>query len=271
MKIIDERIQSLDLSLFSGIESATSGDDRRSLLLVQESVRSHQPYVYLEIGSHMGGTIQPHFADRKCRHIYSIDKRPTFQPDERGRLFFYNHNSTQKMLSNLVRSFPDVTLEKITTFDNDASELEMAAIAWPPQLCFIDGEHTNRAVVADFEFCFRVCDPDAVIALHDSCYIFEGINKIKDDLTRKAIRFQGLKLGGSIYVILLNQAIERHSDRLAVLEMDESDYFERSSVELYKTRGTARWHTWLSGFPRVYTALRAVKHAFVPDVKGRLR
>ena len=105
---IEDRIQLMDVSLFDGIASETSVEDRRSLLLIQKSLRDLGEYVYLEIGSHLGGSIQAHFADPKCKLIYSIDKRPLSQPDERGIRYPYPENSTHRMITNLHSAFPAV-------------------------------------------------------------------------------------------------------------------------------------------------------------------
>ena len=61
-----DRVETLDLSLFGRILSQTTDDDRRSLLAVQRAVaKAHRTYTYLEIGSHMGGSIQPHLVDAR--------------------------------------------------------------------------------------------------------------------------------------------------------------------------------------------------------------
>lgn len=75
-----ERINKLDLSLYNSILSSTSTGCKRSLLAVQRvTAKKHKKYAYLEIGSHLGGTIQPHLVDDRCRRIYSIDPRPKTQ------------------------------------------------------------------------------------------------------------------------------------------------------------------------------------------------
>ena len=88
VKGFEDRLAGLDISLFSQIPSQTTDADKRSLLAAQVTTRdSPDGYVYLEIGSHLGGSIQPHLLDPKCNKIYSIDKRPSVQPNERGRQF----------------------------------------------------------------------------------------------------------------------------------------------------------------------------------------
>jgi len=95
----ENAIAGLDISLFSAIESQSTDDDKRSLLACQLAVRElRDPYIYLEIGSYIGGSIQPYLLDPRCKRIYSIDKRPAKQPDERGIDYIYENNSTARMM-----------------------------------------------------------------------------------------------------------------------------------------------------------------------------
>ncbi len=234
---LSSRIQELDINLFEAIPSQTSADDKRSLLLLQRCVRNYGDYIYLEIGSHLGGTIQTHYGDPRCRLIYSIDKRPLFQPDERGERYLYSQNSTATMLKNLRESFPYIDhVNKLICFDNDASEIDTQLIAEKPHICLIDGEHTNKAVFSDFKFCLQVGHPNAIIAFHDSCFIFKGINLIKDFLKSKSIRFRGFLLGGSVYAIFLNDGITAYFDMLEPFVRNESAYFKKARRTLRKTR-----------------------------------
>lgn len=82
-----DRIAALDTQLFDHIESQTSEDDRKSLLAVHSSVAARtDPFSYLEIGSHLGGTLQVVIADPRCTRVVSIDPRPPWQPDDRPEL-----------------------------------------------------------------------------------------------------------------------------------------------------------------------------------------
>ena len=49
------------------------------------AVAERGPFRYLEIGSHLGGSLQALVADPRCMEIVSIDTRPDSQPDDRGR------------------------------------------------------------------------------------------------------------------------------------------------------------------------------------------
>jgi hypothetical protein len=263
------RIKSMDISLFDSIASQTSNDDRVSLLLLQRCVRSFGDYVYLEIGSHLGGTIQPYYVDPLCKLIYSVDKRPLIQPDERGLNYEYSENSTARMLRNFERSFPSVSNGRIITFDCDASQVNRVNIVEKPDICFIDGEHTNDAVCSDFKFCMEACQDNAIIAFHDAGYIFRGILKIKEDLNKENIRFKGFMLQGCVYAILMNGAVEAYADELKLFSQDESDYFSKARRDLFKKRlrnRIAPLKEWLRHeSPLIFRSIRALKRIVTPS------
>lgn len=236
MQTLKNKICSLDTRLFAAILSETSEDDKRALLLLQECIRSRGDYIYLEIGSHLGGTIQPYYVDPLCTLIYSIDKRPKFQPDERGRLYEYVDNSTDRMLKNLSCAFPSIAGNKVRTFDSEISRLDSSEIREKPNICFIDGEHTTQSVFSDFKFCLKVCHSNAIIVFHDTCYVFEGINEIKRYLSNKSIPFCGFMLEGSIYAILLNEAIGAYSGKIKPYSKNEEEYFRKSRKMLLEIR-----------------------------------
>jgi Methyltransferase domain len=199
----DQFLQALDISVFDGIPSQTSDDDRRSLLALQAGVRSkRQTYTYLEIGSFLGGSLQPHLLDPNCERIYSIDKRCVVAPDDRDQTseITYEDNTSENMLA-LLRAVDGTSLPKIVCFEADAADIAPEKIPVPPDLAFIDGEHTYGAVLADFEFCSRVVAPDGLIAFHDSYIIYPALEKICKDLKRKGRDFRFWKLGGAVTVV----------------------------------------------------------------------
>ncbi|HEY2123022.1 MAG TPA: class I SAM-dependent methyltransferase [Chthoniobacterales bacterium] len=193
----DEQIASLDVGLFGAVPTATTTGDQRSLLRLQRCVRDLGSYVYLEIGSHFGGTLQQHLLDGRCRLIYSIDKRPLVLPDELRGSADYPGNSTERMLAGLRNAFPQISLNKLKTFDCDASEIDERQIPEKANFCFIDAEHTNRAVCSDFDFCLRICELDGIIALHDANVIYGGLEKIKRTLGSSV--WTGYVLPDSVY------------------------------------------------------------------------
>ncbi|MGI8545643.1 MAG: class I SAM-dependent methyltransferase [Aridibacter sp.] len=155
MNSFEQQISNADLSLFERIESQSTEKDKKSLLTCQFAVRElTRQYNYLEIGSYLGGSIQPHLMDERCKKIYSIDKRPEFQPDERGVAYQYQNNSTRRMLE-LLETVSAENISKITTIDADTGEINASQIKDKIDLCFIDGEHTDEAVFSDFLFSFN--------------------------------------------------------------------------------------------------------------------
>lgn len=175
MRNFEQLISNLDLKLFEKISSQSTEEDKKSFLALQLATRElHSDYNYLEIGSHIGGSIQPHLLDDKCAKIYSIDKRPLQQPDERGIDYVYQNNSTERMLEHLKKVAPE-KLDKVTTIDGDTREINPSQIKDKIQLCFIDGEHTDSTVVSDFKFCLEVLDENGLIFFHDAQITYNGI------------------------------------------------------------------------------------------------
>ena len=256
---LDERIEALDVSLFELVPSETSPEDRAALLLLHRSVRRRGPYAYLEIGSHLGGTIQAHYVDPLCRVIYSIDKRPPAQPDERGRQYAYPDNSTARMRALLAEAFPAADRAKVVSFDCDASDVRPADIAMRPALCLIDGEHTNAAVQSDFDACLRLAGTESVVAFHDACYVFEGIQAIKKRLAAGVVPFRGYLLPGSVYAICLGGSVEAFAEDLAPHARDEQCYFREFRLDLRRERVKNAIYR-VPGLARV---LRAAKRLFV--------
>ncbi len=213
MSDVPRQIDSLDISLFDAIPSQTSAEDRRSLLAVQRSTaRKHQEFVYLEIGSHLGGSIQPYLVDPRCKKIISIDPRPFQQPDDRspGYIATYENNSTEQMLKLLGEIDPPA-LSKIEYFDDDASEIDISKAHFRANVAFIDGEHTTKRVLSDFHFCNQIILEDGTILFHDVDIIFPAILEILRILKRQKREFIPLKLHGTVFGIFFDPN-EIHSD-----------------------------------------------------------
>lgn len=205
MQNFETLLSNLDLKLFEKINSQSTEQDKKSLLACQLAVRHLQPnYNYLEIGSYLGGSIQPHLLDDQCAKIYSIDKRPEQQPDERGIDFVYQNNSTERMLEHLRKVAPE-KLEKINTIDGDTGEIDPAEIKEDIQLCFIDGEHTDKAAVRDFKFCLDILDTKGgAIIFHDAHITYNGIDECITILQNKKLKFRAYNLPTVVFVIEIN-------------------------------------------------------------------
>lgn len=220
------RIETRDIGIFEKIPSQSTDEDKSSFLFIQNTIREiNECYTYLEIGSYMGGTIQPYLTDPKCCKIYSIDKRPQFQPDARGRIFEYPENLTKRMLNELQSSYPDADTGKIATFDADASMVNKKDVDIPPQICLIDGEHNNKAVFSDFRFCFSVCAANGIIILHDANLVLKGIFAIEKFLKKGGVKYKGYVLKSCLFVFLLNGYADKLNESFITQAIDKNQYF----------------------------------------------
>jgi hypothetical protein len=199
---IGRRLALLDVSLFDAVDAGSSHLDRRSLLACQHAVRSRVPtYVYLEIGSHLGGSLQPHVLDPSCAVMHSIDPRPLEQPDARGPRLAYPGNSTERMLSNLDRLSQDARI-RIRCYEQSTASLPPTAIDPRPQLCFIDGEHTDDAVTTDFAFCRQVLAPSGgLILFHDAAIIYNALADILKELDEAGEPYRAWALPDVVFAI----------------------------------------------------------------------
>ncbi len=189
------RIATLDCDLFQPVATQSTQKDRRSWLAVQRAVRgARSSFVYLEIGSYLGGSLQQYLQDPKCRRIYSIDNRTR---DDR-----HGGNSEQAMLENL-RCVAPGEMHKLVCFGTDAASVPDGDIAEPPDICFIDGRHTEQAVLSDFAFCLRVCARDAVIVFHDAGVTRSGIRGCLRLLKQSGRIYVAHKLPGDTFVVAL--------------------------------------------------------------------
>jgi hypothetical protein len=102
-----------------------------------------------------------------------------------------------------LRKIGPEQLGKISYFEVDARDVDRDAIPEPPDFCFIDGEHTDKAVLSDFEFCLSVCAPNAAICFHDCAVVFRPLKAILTSLEERGIDFTARKLAGETFGIFL--------------------------------------------------------------------
>ena len=73
------------IQVYSKIKTLQTDDDKLSLLAIQAAVRaSLGKFHYLEIGTYLGGSLQPLLVDNACQTIYAIDSWPKIERDQRG-------------------------------------------------------------------------------------------------------------------------------------------------------------------------------------------
>jgi hypothetical protein len=227
-------IEQGNLDIFK-IPSQTGDGDKKSLLSLQNIVRTHvRRYTYLEVGSFMGGTLLPHLADPECRLVYSIDKRPALQLDERGRTYDYVQSSTQEMLATLEQHLPLSAILKLQTFDLDASELTADHIALACDLIFIDAEHTNTAVFRDFVNVHGFAKENSVIAFHDAQYVFDALTNVETLLVYQKVKHQTFVIPDSVFVVLLGNFIALAGNVLSRYCLDKETFFSNAKRRLWK-------------------------------------
>lgn len=194
-----------------------SGHDKRSLLACQLATRELRPaYNYLEIGSFLGGSLQTHLIDPRCARIVSVDNRA---PDSH-----LEENTTEAMLENLGRV--DGGLAKVECIEADASELDTGAISVSPDLCYIDGLHTNAAVISDFKLCREAMGDSGAVLFHDSQVVAHGIEEIVNGLAASGAEFKAYNLPDIIFVIELGDfPLHRHPQVSSLLAENYLGYF----------------------------------------------
>lgn len=190
-----------DPSIFSPISTQLSAGDKKTLLAIMAGLRAlGKPYTYLEIGSYLGGSLQPFLVDPLCAHIYSIDNRPLEQPKDERKKFKWTPVTTQDMLDKLRPLYAD-GLSKLQTFDVDSRSADPKAIKIAPTLCFIDGEHTDDASYSDFRFCLSAAAPDAIFLFHDIQIVYRGIQQCLEHLDQQRQPYRFYLLPGKMCII----------------------------------------------------------------------
>jgi Methyltransferase domain len=218
---VTQRLESLDLELFAAIPSESSDNDKRSLLACQSAMRRLRPgYRYLEIGSYLGGSIQPHLVDPQCSQIVSIDKRPARMPDNRGLTFKYPNNTTERMLAQLREVGPE-QMEKLVCIEGDARELDSARVPEPIDLAFVDGEHTDDAVLADTRFVVKVVRAEsAAIVFHDAQIVYNGLVEALTELKAAGRDVIAYNLPDYLLVVEIGEAPLHRDPQIAAMLRD---------------------------------------------------
>jgi hypothetical protein len=231
---LNSRFAALDASLFC-IETQTSLLDRYSLLRIQNLVRRLQGrYSYLEIGSHLGGTLLPHLLDQNCMSVHSVDPRPQRQSDERGLDFEYSENSTARMIEQLSNVKPSLSLQRLVIWENDAANIPPHSYGRQFDLVFIDGEHTNIAAFSDFVSVLPTLTRDALVVFHDANLVIDAINNAERLLRHLGVRFETLILPDSVAVIGIRSTAKMAADELGPHALDRVS-FEQFSRDTLKS------------------------------------
>jgi Methyltransferase domain len=229
---LERQLNGLDHdALFNHIYSETTSQDRHSLLSLHVACRQRRPFTYLEIGSHLGGSLQALVVDPLCERIISIDARPAAVSDERqgkGGTFPYEGNTTARMLG-LLAAVPGADVGKIHTIDAGTDQIDRSSLPFQPDFCLVDGEHTDRAVLRDARFCLSVVNPNGCIAFHDAHVVYRGLNEfIQRDLIGQGRPFRAYALPDVVFVIQLGTSTLHESPSIRSLLENNYQPFLRS-------------------------------------------
>jgi hypothetical protein len=235
---VASRVDALDIALFDGIETQLNNSDKRTLLALESGFRqAYGSFRYVEIGSHLGGSLQSVIRDPACTRIVSIDPRPELQSDARKGSSRYPGNSTARMLE-LLAAIPDANIEKLETVEATTVELDPGAYRGEPTFCFVDGEHTDDAVLQDARFCRRVLGSSGVVAFHDTSTVYRGLHRFVEELRRDGDDFTAYLLPHSIFAVELGPArvleaphvleMLRASGPRALAALMDNDFYRRA-------------------------------------------
>jgi hypothetical protein len=203
---LESQLNELDIGLLADIESQTTDEDKRSLLALHAACRRvHGEFRWLEIGSHLGGSLQALVRDAACVRIDSIDPRPEELPDERIQAIHYEGNSTERMLDLLGR-LPGADLEKLRTHEATSSDLQPADFP-SPHVCFIDGEHTDEACAEDIRFCHVALGGNGLIAFHDIGVIYGAVTDYIKQLTNSGTPYRVAYLPDLVFAIEIGDSV----------------------------------------------------------------
>jgi len=226
-------IETLDIAVFQ-VETHSTLNDRASFLRVQTLARSvFSRYIYLEVGSHIGGSLFPHLIDPACEAAVSVDPRPAALPDERAELIHYPQNSTARMIAVLSERLPPAAMAKLTTIESDVSAVRPEAVEPKATLAFIDGVHTNTSCFSDFAGVLQLMKPDCIVCFHDANLIADAIINAERFLDHLGIAHETVILPDTVAVMGLGKLASPVRDQLQPHALDRVPYLERSKQELW--------------------------------------
>jgi hypothetical protein len=205
--------------------------------------------------------------DPQCGRIISIDPRPSATPDCRGSIL-YQAGSAEEMLASL-KKIPGADVSKIRTFETTTAGLTGEMIGVRPHLCFVDGEHTDRAVVGDARFCLSVLAENGAILFHDANVIYGGLQIWLAELRASGRVFRAAVVPGSIFAVHFGAAgffeteplsgRVRQSYRAYLFGMQANDLYRRAypfSIAGLAKKGQDIWYAFR------YGVLRELRHRF---------
>ena len=112
------------------------------------------------------------------------------------------------------------------------AQLDTKTITDRPQVVFVDGEHTTRAVLSDFQFCSNVISKDGTILFHDFWFIYPAIYRICKSLHKQRLSFITFKLDDSVFGIFFDSDVVRSDPYLASLYTRNKNFLLRFRLKV---------------------------------------
>ena len=124
--------------------------------------------------------------------------------------------------------------EKVTTIDGDTISIKPTDVPDKIDFAFIDGEHTDEAVVRDFRFCLDVLADNGAIMFHDAQITYNGIAASVKYLEEVGRTFRAYSLPNYAFVIeigdfpmhknagVLERLVNNHESFLASLQYNDN-------------------------------------------------
>src|SRR4029079_9960690 len=119
---------------------------------------------------------------------------------------------------------------------------------------FIDGEHTDEAVLTDFQFCLDVLAENGAVLFHDASVTYYGLGQCLSHLDQMDVRYRAYSLPNIVFVIEIgdfpmhrNPAIlDRLTNNQAsyIYSLHSNDYYRqfanKAPFRLYR-QAIAKW------------------------------
>ncbi len=215
-----------------------------TLIRLQELSSKEGPYSYLEIGSYLGKSLQPHIQDDDCVHALSIDLRPDLTPDERGALSTYEDIRTEDMLEGLRQHASPTQMEKLQTVDDTSDYLNNYRGEIRFDLALIDGEHTIEAAFRDFTNAMTVMKENCIIAFDDTHIIYPAIKNACSYLESHKIPYEVCFGRGFITALFIGDKMAKRaqyfSEQSRLKESRVKNAYEENMATSYINRFMSR-------------------------------
>jgi hypothetical protein len=124
-----------------------------------------------------------------------------------------------------------------------------------PDCCFVDGEHTDAAVLRDARFCLEASAADCAIVFHDANIIYNGLKAFITELQASGRQFRAYNLPSTVFVIEVGNCRLTGFEPLASWREQNYKGYLDSLAGNDHFREIARRHERLSRHP-VLVALR---------------